>query len=446
MNNRMRHFIVKLMCDELGCKDISEIAGFAFYKETDVPIMPEPVSGADGYVYDGMVLPKHKMDDEFRYAIMYGSGSVRLYVSAYPIGCDDYSSTYSTYALVHPPYRVYTYDRATNSWGAYTETAEGSDYSLNLLYAMWSNQNIIKSDGSIAFEGTTPKAFYLNRANTPTAFLYGSGRLQFRSSSVPDGVGWETVGVYVDWESQQYPGSRRVPWLRIDKSLIESVEIAADAIPAHTDYWFYGCSNLRHKTLPEGLTEIGKYMFYNTNLYSYTSLFPSTLEEIGEYAFANMVGPGVIGSIDRREIVIPDAVKKIGTRAFYNAGISNAERCYVVIGSGCEEIGSYAFANNGGMHNVTMGAAVKRIHPYAFYRVGTSRAGVSTISDSWPTITFRNTSGWWVSTNADAASGTTVNVSDTKENAKMIATYSYGGIYSYTMEDGKYVSYYWNRT
>ncbi len=449
MNNRMRHFIVKLMCDELGCKDISEIAGFAFYKkdeeEEDVPIMPEPVSGADGYVYDGMVLPKHIRDDEFRYAIMYGSGSVRLYLSTKPC-VGDPSSTFYNYGRISPPYRVYTYDRATNSWGTYTETTEGSDYRVSYSYVMWSNYNLTRANKTVAVEGTTPRAFYLNRANSPTAFLYSSGKLGFQSNSKPES-GYEVVGAYVDWENCQRTSNISVPWLRIDKSSIESVEIAADAIPAHTDYWFYGCSVLERATLPEGLKKIGDYMFRGSKLYSFN--FPSTIEEIGDYAYAYLTAIGGYNTY-RETITIPDSVKRIGDYAFYDAKTSYAPRCAVVIGAGCEEIGRYAFGNNIEISTVTIGASVKRINPYAFYRIGIHRAGISHSQVVNASVTFKNTSGWWVSKDADATSGTSVSVTNASTNGKNISCVSEPkSIFpsdGHVITDGAYYNYYWNRT
>ena len=435
MNNCMRHFIVKLLCDEMECKDISELAGFAFRREAN--IMPEPVAGADGYIYDDMVLARAAWDRTNRpYAFMrFGSSKVSLYSSATPFGYSGSS------VLISPPYSVSTYDRATNSWGEASEVTEGSNISVSSTYAMWSNHTIAAEDGTVVFKGTTPKAFYLNDPNTPTAFLTSKGAMTFQKDSTGN-KGF--YAAFVGWDTTTY-SSTKMPWLRIDKENIASATINADAIPASTDYWFYNCPNFVRVYLPEGLKKVGKYMFYKTRLLSFS--FPNTLEEIGTYAYSNLLSDES-WSGSRTLISIPDSVKKIGDYAFYNADVEYAPRCILTIGEGCEEIGRYAFGSNAPLSWVTIGSKVKRILPYAFYRIGIDRAGVSSTQDVYPKITFNNPNGWWVSTDANAGTGISVDVSDddSLENARLLAAVYYGGIWSTTLTDGQYYNYYWNRT
>lgn len=435
MNDRMRHFLVKLLCDEMECKDISEVAGFMFRREGN--IMPEPVAGADGYIYDDMVLARAEWDRTNRpYAFMrFGSGKVSLYSSATPFGYSGSS------VLISPPYSVSTYDRATNSWGEASEVTEGINITVSSTYAMWSNHTIATEDGTVVFKGTTPKAFYLNDPNTPTAFLTSGGSMTFQKDSTGS-KGF--YAAFVGWDTTTY-SSTKMPWLRIDKDTISQATINADAIPESTDYWFYNCPNFARVYLPEGMKKIGKYMFSKTQLLWFS--FPSTLEEIGTYAYANLL-PDNLLSGNRTSINIPDSVKKIGDYAFYNADVEYAPHCVLTIGEGCEEIGRYAFGSNSPLSWVNIGSKVKRILPYAFYRIGIDRAGVSSTQDVWPKITFNNPNGWWVSTDANAGTGISVDVSDdaSLENARLLAAVYYGGIWSTTLTDGQYCGYYWNRT
>ncbi len=77
-------------------------------------------------------------------------------------------------------------------------------------------------------------------------------------------------------------------WIESQHRLyLNGKEITDLVIPQGTTYIDLAlkkCSSLISVTIPEGITEIGKYRFYGcTNLKRIT--LPSTLEEIGEYAF-----------------------------------------------------------------------------------------------------------------------------------------------------------------
>jgi hypothetical protein len=121
----------------------------------------------------------------------------------------------------------------------------------------------------------------------------------------------------------------------------------------------------------------------------------------------------------------------------------------VVIGAGCEEIGKYAFGNNIEISSVYIGASVKRINPYAFYRIGIHRAGLNHSQVINANVTFANTSGWWVSKDADAISGTSVNVTNASTNGKNISCVSEPKSLfpseGHVITDGAYYNYYWNR-
>ena len=152
-----------------------------------------------------------------------------------------------------------------------------------------------------------------------------------------------------------------------------------------TDYAFWRCYWLESVTIPDSVTSIGDYAFYDTTLTSITvakgntkyhsagnclietgsktlivgcanSIIPTdgSVTSIGSYAFFGRGGltsvtiPDSVTSISRSafedckgltSVTIPDSVTSIGERAFYGCtGLRS-----VTIGSGVTSIGDYAF-------------------------------------------------------------------------------------------------------
>ncbi len=114
------------------------------------------------------------------------------------------------------------------------------------------------------------------------------------------------------------------------------------------EYAFYGCSGLGGVTLGEGLTAIPAHAFDSCGLKEIT--IPSTVTEIGDYAFANN------GFADAGELVLPEGLTKIGEYAFYrNLGVSGSSGfTALTIPSTVTEIGQYAFYNHRRMETVTV--------------------------------------------------------------------------------------------
>lgn len=107
-----------------------------------------------------------------------------------------------------------------------------------------------------------------------------------------------------------------------------------------------------HKVvLPEGVTKIGDYAFYNTYLEEVN--VPSTVETIGESAF---------GHINIADIVLPNSVLTMGRSCFSD--------CYrlkhAIISNQIKEIPNYAFANCYQLTNNPMHEGITRIGDYAF--------------------------------------------------------------------------------
>ena len=106
--------------------------------------------------------------------------------------------------------------------------------------------------------------------------------------------------------------------------------------------------------LPNGITNIYKYAFYNC--YYLTSIvIPDSVTSIGDYAFCNC--------FNLTSIIIPDSVTSIGFWAF--EGCSNLTS--IIIPDGVTSIGDFAFSGCSNLTNVTIGNNVTSIGFWAFY-------------------------------------------------------------------------------
>ena len=112
------------------------------------------------------------------------------------------------------------------------------------------------------------------------------------------------------------------------------------------------CYGLKSINLPEGLETIGAHAFSITNLENI--VFPSTITEIGDFAFSNN------GSI--KTVVISGNFETISTYAF-----SSCEKLETVIISGSvKTIAGYAFADCDKLKTIIIGNGVTTISDHAF--------------------------------------------------------------------------------
>lgn len=107
--------------------------------------------------------------------------------------------------------------------------------------------------------------------------------------------------------------------------------------------------------LPASLKKISSRAFYGSAI---TSLYiPESVEEIGDYAFANT-------SALTGNIVIPDNVTAIGNYAFQNSAFKGT----LHIGESVHTIGEYAFNGCKGTGNIIIPDNVTSLGAYAFYK------------------------------------------------------------------------------
>ena len=93
---------------------------------------------------------------------------------------------------------------------------------------------------------------------------------------------------------------------------LTSVSLPASWSTVGNNYWnspFAGCTSLREITLPDGMTRIPDYAFYNCAALE-TAILSDSITEIGSSAFDSCSSLA--------QIWVPESVISIQNRAFYN--------------------------------------------------------------------------------------------------------------------------------
>lgn len=175
---------------------------------------------------------------------------------------------------------------------------------------------------------------------------------------------------------------------------------------------FHSCQNLLEVELSDNLEKMGAAVFADTKLWTESAdgvvvvdgwIVGRNGKEIGETVIKNdgTIADGIIGIAERSfqmsedftALGIPDSVKHIGVRAFYNSKLTNLS-----IGKGVEVIGEKAFAECKDLRNVTIadGSALKVIENYAFQSCKklTLKSELPSTIVRIGTYAFENTSYW----------------------------------------------------
>jgi hypothetical protein len=150
-----------------------------------------------------------------------------------------------------------------------------------------------------------------------------------------------------------------------------------------------------------------------------------TVTSIEEQAF--LFNNGILS------IVIPDTVKSIGEEAFMECNYLTT----VIIGDGVESIGNSAFINCINLTSLTLGKNVKYIGDRAFYENKLESITIPENVESIDTyaffqqsnrgtlksVVFKNTEGWYTTTEKNAESGESIDVTDPIKNAENFTNY-----------------------
>ena len=158
--------------------------------------------------------------------------------------------------------------------------------------------------------------------------------------------------------------------LYLDGELITDLVIP-EGVTKIGDYAFYNYGHLKSVTIPNSVTSIGKYAFYTCDYNLTTVNFGSGLKTIGDYAFSSCSSIESIDLPDKLEsigdhafsycsiysITIPDSVVSLGNSAFANCSLLNE----VKFGSGLKHIGNYAFSGCQSITDITIPNGVTTI-------------------------------------------------------------------------------------
>lgn len=169
-------------------------------------------------------------------------------------------------------------------------------------------------------------------------------------------------------------GSRNI-WLS-DNTKLTSVTIPDDMTKINA-YSFYQCESIKEITLGKSITEIGDNAFYNCTNLEYVGFAEAPLESIGVEAFYGCKLNGYI-------IELPQTMKTLKTGAFKMTSISSVsipssvktvgQDCFlgcaslkdVEVGAGVEIIAGSAFKDCFNLSNVVLNSGLKEIWASAF--------------------------------------------------------------------------------
>lgn len=155
----------------------------------------------------------------------------------------------------------------------------------------------------------------------------------------------EEEGGYVLESAPYYVGELYIP------DEVNGIDVVAIA-----DYAFVGNESITSVgLLPDTIRKIGKKAFCDCTSLSGNLVLPSSLEEIGEYAFSNTSLTG--------DLFLPSGLRYVGEGAFLRSDFDGE----LVIGEALEKIEKLTFANTSLRGDLAIPSNVKSIGERAFY-------------------------------------------------------------------------------
>ena len=229
------------------------------------------------------------------------------------------------------------------------------------------------------------------------------------------------TSIEVDSANQEYSSDGKILLSKDKATLVAYPSAAGDVtipngVTTIGSYAFYDCRSLTSVTIPDSVTTIGYDAFYYCeNLESVT--LGKNVKTIGSYAFeycyklTSIEISDSVTSIDSyafyacrslTSVTIGNSVTDIGNEAFYGCSSLTS----VIIPDSVTSIGNDAFSNCSKLASVTIGSGVTKIYKNAF-------------SSCWElrSATFKDTDIWYYTSNSDFSDGIGINVTDPAQNA-----------------------------
>ena len=214
----------------------------------------------------------------------------------------------------------------------YETYVESEDYvTPNVSYCEDNKELHFSGNNTVEEETRVVAYFYIFEGETGTYPIMGYDMSQEYLNDIEYLTDYfteiEVDGVVMDEITGQYTFDT-VGYHVVKYTLADPTEIG--------DYAFAGCQNMMRVDMPTGITTIGDYAFYDTDLRNIT--IPETVTTIGDYAFKK--GSDIVyeGSAS---LIIPNSVTSIGQQAFYNY---EYQITTIYVGENVSSIGDGAFA------------------------------------------------------------------------------------------------------
>ena len=161
----------------------------------------------------------------------------------------------------------------------------------------------------------------------------------------------------------------------------------------YTDNLYLNGSLVKTLVIPDSVTSIGKYAFYNYDTLTSVKI-PDSVTSIGESVFYSC---GKLATV-----TIGSGVTTISYSAFYDCDTLTS----MTIPDNVTTIGEKAFYDCDKLASVTIGSGVTKIYKNAFY-----------YCSSLTSVTFKDTDIWYYTSNSDFSDGIGINVTDKAQNA-----------------------------